>query len=136
MQIRGRLPKPVFVDRTGRRRRLFAFAGAAGGLLLALAAMMLVAGFTGVGPGNLPALPAPAVSKVPRAVSTAGPSATIRPPRPPRAPATTSPVDPGTTGSAAPASTTPPVGVTPGPTHPNNGRAPTHPPKHKPTKGT
>jgi hypothetical protein len=126
----------VFVDRTGRRRRLFAVAGTAGGLLLALASLMLVAGFTGVGPGYLPALPAPAASKVPRAVSTAKPFATIRPPRPTRAPATTYPAIPGTTGSVTPASTTPQAGVTPSPTHTNNGRAPTHPPRHKPTKGT
>jgi hypothetical protein len=136
VQVRGRIPEPVFVDRTGRRRRLFAVAGAAGGLLLALVSLMLVAGFTGVGAGNLPTLPGPAVSKVPRSVSTAQPSAAIRPPRPARAPATTGPADPGTTGSAAPAGTTPQAGVTPSPTHTNNGKAPTHPPRNKPTKGT
>jgi hypothetical protein len=139
MRIRGRTPEPVFVDRTGRRRRLLAVTGAAGGLVLALAALMLVAGFTGIGEGNLPALPAPAASKVPRAVTTTKPSATIRPPGQTRAPATTGPADPGAPGATSavtPASTTAQAGVTPSPTHTNNGRAATHPPRHKPTKGT
>src|SRR4051794_8958471 len=139
MHVRGRTPRPVFVDRTGRRRRLFAVAGAAGGLLLALASLMLVAGFTGVGPGRVPPLPAPptpAASKVPRAVVTARPPATVRSSRQAWAPATTGAPDPGTTGPAPPVSTTPQPAVTPNPAHTNNGRWPTHWPGHKPTKGT
>ena len=47
---------PVFVDRTGRRRRWFALFGAAGGGLLSVATVVLVAGFLGAG-GALPGLP-------------------------------------------------------------------------------
>jgi hypothetical protein len=156
MQERGRPPKPVFVDRTGRRRRLFAVAGAGGGLLLALAAVMLVAGFTGVGPGQAPALPAPDASKRHRAVAPTRPSATIKPPSPTRAAATTGRVDagaadsrtagpatappgsagPSSTGAVPPATTSPPAAVTPSPTQPNRGRSPSHPPKKKQPKGT
>jgi hypothetical protein len=53
----GGAADPVFLDRTGRRRRLFVAAGTAGGLLLATAAVALVAGFTGAGPGSVPGWP-------------------------------------------------------------------------------
>ncbi|MEV4639693.1 hypothetical protein AB0J80_20280 [Actinoplanes sp. NPDC049548] len=46
--------EPVFVDRTGRRRRVMAVAGSAGTLVLALLVLALVAGFTGGGPLPLP----------------------------------------------------------------------------------
>jgi len=49
--------EPEFLDRTGRRRRLFLAAGAAGGLLLFLLLVALVAGFTGAAPGSLPGFP-------------------------------------------------------------------------------
>jgi hypothetical protein len=130
MQLRRQSPEPVFVDRTGRRRRLFAAAGAAGGVLLALASLVLVAGFTGAGAGYLPALPEPAGSKAHSAVSTARSSATTHSP----APAAPGPEDRSTTASIPPATTTPPAGVTPSPTHTNNRRVPTHTPSHKPTK--
>jgi hypothetical protein len=45
---------PVFVDRSGRRRRLVTLTGTAGGLLLAGAVLALLAGFTGAGPVGLP----------------------------------------------------------------------------------
>jgi hypothetical protein len=48
---------PVFLDRTGRRRRLFVAAGSVGGLVLLIAAVALVAGFTGTGPGSVPGWP-------------------------------------------------------------------------------
>jgi hypothetical protein len=57
MQIRKHGTDPVFVDRTGRRRRIFLLAGAAGGVVLVLATVALLAGFTGVGSHYLPALP-------------------------------------------------------------------------------
>ncbi|ROP29539.1 hypothetical protein [Couchioplanes caeruleus] len=46
--------EPVFVDRTGRRRRVVALAGSAGALVLVLAAVALIAGFTGTVPASLP----------------------------------------------------------------------------------
>jgi hypothetical protein len=48
---------PVFVDRSGRRRQLFAAAGFAGGTALLVATGALLAGFTGVGTAHVPALP-------------------------------------------------------------------------------
>jgi cytoskeletal protein RodZ len=134
MQLRRHGPEPVFVDRTGRRRRLFAAAGAAGGVLLALASLVLVAGFTGAGAGYLPALPEPAGSKAHSAVSTASPSATTRSAGPSPAPATPGREDRTTTASVPPATTTPPTSVTPSPTHTNNRNVPTHTPSHKPSK--
>jgi hypothetical protein len=49
--------KPVFVDHAGRRRCLVVVAGAAGGVVLVLALLTLLAGFTGAGPRYLPWLP-------------------------------------------------------------------------------
>jgi hypothetical protein len=48
---------PVFVDRTGRRRRIAVVAGGIAGLALVLAALAMFVGFTGVGAGYLPGLP-------------------------------------------------------------------------------
>jgi hypothetical protein len=50
---------PVFVDRSGVRRRWFVVLGVAGAGVLALSVLVLVAGFLGTGPG-LPDLPVPA----------------------------------------------------------------------------
>ena len=130
MHVRRQSPEPVFVDRTGRRRRLFAAAGAGGGVLLALASLVLVAGFTGAGAGYLPALPEPAGSKVHSAGSTASPSATTRS----LAPAAPAHESRSTTASVPPATATPPATVTPSPTHTNNRRVPTQTPSHKPSK--
>jgi hypothetical protein len=55
---RRRIAEPVFLDRTGLRRRVVATAGAVGALLLALMLLALLAGFTGVGRGSMPDLPA------------------------------------------------------------------------------
>jgi hypothetical protein len=123
--------EPVFVDRTGRRRRLFAVAGGAGAILLALASLVLVAGFTGAGAGYLPTLPQPAGSKARGGVSTAKPSETTRPAVPTRAPATAGSAGTGSVPSATP---TPPAAVTPTPSRTNNRRVPTQTPSHKPTK--
>ena len=134
MLLRRQSPEPVFVDRTGRRRRLFAAAGAVGGVLLALASLVLVAGFTGAGAGYLPALPEPAGSKGHSAVSTASPSTTTRSAGPSHAATAPSPGDRNTTAPVPPTTTAPPATVTPSPTHTNNRRVPTHTPSHKPTK--
>jgi hypothetical protein len=129
-QMPVRTPEPVFVDRTGRRRRLFAVAGGVGAILLALASLVLVAGFTGAGAGYLPTLPEPAGTKARGAVSTAKPSATTRPAGP--AHATAGAADPRTTASVPSATPTPPAGVTPSRT--NNRKVPTQTPSHKPAK--
>jgi len=48
---------PVFVDRSGRRRRLIVIAGTAGTLVLLAAIVALLAGFTGAGPVAVPGWP-------------------------------------------------------------------------------
>lgn len=48
---------PVFVDRSGRRRRLFTGLGAGLGVLLAAGSLLLVAGLMGTSPVPLPGLP-------------------------------------------------------------------------------
>jgi hypothetical protein len=48
---------PVFVDRSGRRRRLFTSLGAGLGVLLAAGSLLLVAGLLGTSPVPLPGLP-------------------------------------------------------------------------------
>ncbi|WP_173079635.1 hypothetical protein [Phytohabitans rumicis] len=116
---------PVFVDGTGRRRRLFALAGAAAGVLLALAALVLVAGFTGTGPGHLPTLPLPAGGDAREAVSPPRPSGT--PTTPAQAPRPGLPI-PSTVESPSVAA------VTPSPSRSNHRRVPTHTPGNKPSK--
>jgi hypothetical protein len=134
VHLRGPAPEPVFVDRTGRRRRLFAAAGAGGALLLALATLVLVAGFTGAGAGSLPALPQPAASKVRSTEPAAAPPEPTRAPAPSRTPATERPADRVGTAPAKPAATSPPPTATPSPTRKNNRRVPTHTPSHKPKR--
>jgi hypothetical protein len=113
---------PVFLDRSGRRRRLVLVAGAFFGVLLMASAGMLVAGMSGASPTGVPGFP-DAVRQVDEA--TPGPDAP---------PPTTTP-DPGTSGQVPP-STLP----TPGASAPTdsiaNRRVPSHTPAHppKPTK--
>jgi hypothetical protein len=132
---------PVFVDRTGRRRRLIALAGSAGGLMLTLILLALVAGFTGVGPASVPGWP-DAAAGVPGArakpsPSPASPSArsrplTAEPPIAEQAPAGDSSRSavPDVTPSSA--TVTPSGSVTPTPK--NNGRRPTHTPNPRSSK--
>ena len=126
MHVRRQSPDPVFVDRTGRRRRLFAATGAAGGVLLAIASLALVAGLTGAGDSSLPALPEATVTKT----HAATPSATTRSPEstPTR---TARPEERGGTATPATTTTPPQAGVTPSPTHTNNRRVPTNRPSKK-----
>jgi len=126
MHVRRQSPDPVFVDRTGRRRRLFAATGAAGGVLLAIASLALVAGFTGAGDASLPALPEQTAGKT-HAVSTATPSATTRSTG--STPTRTARTE--ERGSTSPV-TTPQASATPSPTHTNNRRVNTNRPSKKP----
>ncbi|HZM75579.1 MAG TPA: hypothetical protein VFC19_07615 [Candidatus Limnocylindrales bacterium] len=49
--------KPIFMDASGRRRRLFTMIAAAAGVLMTTAVVILVAGFVGPSAGHLPGLP-------------------------------------------------------------------------------
>lgn len=116
--------EPVFVDRSGRRRRLVVWAGTAGGALLALAAVVLLAGFTGAGT-DAPTLPGgsptPTVDSRLRTGTGATPGPGAAPPAPtPTVRASTTPT---------PAATRAPV------TSPSRrGRGPDHTPG-RPAKG-
>lgn len=123
--------KPVFVDRTGQRRRLVRVAGAAAGLALALASLLLVAGFTGAGPGHLPLLPQPAggAPAEPRSPAAPRPGGAV-PSQPATAPAPTG--RPATT--APPAATATGGTPTPTPSRGSHRRVPTHAPGNKPSK--
>lgn len=57
MRHQRRVTRPVFVDGSGRRRRLILVAGSAIGVLVVLALVMLVAGLFGASPVHLPGLP-------------------------------------------------------------------------------
>lgn len=119
--------KPIFVDRSGRRRRLVRVAGAATGLALALASVLLVAGFTGAGPGHLPLLPDPAGGRM--GVPTRSPRPEVAP-----GPATTSVPPPAGDRTTAPAATTAAGGATATPSRNAHRRVPTHTAGNKPSK--
>src|SRR5262250_976659 len=77
---------PIFMDSSGKRRRLFTMIAAAAGVLMTTAVVILVAGFVGPSAGHLPGLPdlqpgqQQEVAKVPQPTPAPGvPSA--RPPR-------------------------------------------------------
>ncbi|MDQ7911499.1 hypothetical protein RB614_44150 [Phytohabitans sp. ZYX-F-186] len=132
MHVRRRPTKPVFVDRSGRRRHLVRVTGVAGGLGLALAAVLLVAGFTGSGTGRPPSLPEPAGGQM-----GGGPTAS----RPPAGPGSTAP-PPGTapapggrSATPAPAPATTAAVASPAPSGSSHRRVPTHTPGNgKPVK--
>jgi hypothetical protein len=117
--------KPVFVDRTGQRRRLVKVAGVAAGLALAAVSLLLLAGFTGTGPGHLPLLPEP----VGGAPGAPRPSAETRPVPPSPAPVRTSASQPVTAAPTA-------ASATPTPSRSSHRRVPTHTPGNgnKPSK--
>jgi hypothetical protein len=70
-----RAPKPVFVDRSGRRHRVVVASGAAAGVLVLLALAMLVAGLFGASPVPLPGLPD--LDGQPATQPATGPSASL-----------------------------------------------------------
>ncbi|GAA4460412.1 hypothetical protein [Phytohabitans houttuyneae] len=121
--------KPVFVDRSGRRRRLVRAAGTAAGLALALASALLVAGFTGAGPDHLPLLPDPAGGRIGNVPASARPSVTPAP-----APPSRSAPPSGQPTSRAPSSAVPATTAAPTPSRTNHRRVPTHTPGNKPSK--
>jgi hypothetical protein len=134
-------PEPVFLDRSGRRQRVVALAGTAGGLLLALAALALIAGFTGAGPSTLPGWPAAApVHPARTATATAGPPTATPPARRPSssAPGPSSATPAATTPSPSPSpSVTPPAtpSASPTPTSPGHRHNPSKKPNpHRPVK--
>jgi hypothetical protein len=131
--------EPVFLDRTGRRRRFVAAAGASVILLLTLMVLALLAGFTGGAPRTMPGWPAadghprparPAPERTEPAPSVASlATATSRPSAPVTRPAKTdqpSGSEPTTMGPATILPATP----TASPTRPGNGhgRNPSHTP--------
>jgi hypothetical protein len=123
--MRGRrnaATEPVFLDRTGRRHRIVAAAGAAATVLLSMLMLALLAGLTGVGAGDMPGWPAaggharsaqpvsprtkPSSSAV-RATATGRPSAPAPPPALTARPTNAAPA--ATTTSAPVAPTTSPT---------------------------
>ena len=118
-----RAPQPVFVDSTGRRRRLAAILGVAGAALLTLVSAMLVAGFIGGGSGYLPGLPnaprtEPAVGQPGTPLGNGSPATPGAP-----APGRTSPAPATSAGSGSPpvpgGSATPPSNQPASPGHRN-----------------
>jgi hypothetical protein len=127
--------EPVFVDRTGRRRRLFGAAGTVGGLALMLVSAALVAAFTGTGPGRLPLLPESTVGPARTAEPQAVPSPTPRPSNPaPPLPAGGADPGAGPTRATPPAAPAQAAGATPSPTgKAAKRRVPTHTPGSRAT---
>ncbi|WP_433360691.1 hypothetical protein ACQPZX_27165 [Actinoplanes sp. CA-142083] len=121
---------PVFVDRSGRRRRLLVGAGLAGGVLLVTAVVALLAGFTGPGEAGLPGWPAAtgraAVPKSRAAVpatTRARPAATV-----------TRPAAPPPTSASPSTSATPSVSATPSASASAHPRNHAHSPGARPSK--
>lgn len=118
-----RAPNPVFVDRSGRRRRIVITAGAGAGVLVVVALGLLVAGLFGASPVPLPGLP-----ELGNPAPTQQAPAPSAPPAPPPVPRT----------STAPPAVTPQpsttLSTTAEPTSPRH--VPTHTPtdKGKPPK--
>ncbi|MEU7819435.1 hypothetical protein [Catellatospora sp. NPDC049133] len=100
--------RPVFVDRTGRRRRLFTVLAAGGGVALTLMLGIVVAGFLGVEGAGLPGLPQLLPDR-PVAEESAEPSPSPSTPEPlPQPGATASPSPTKTTGEPSTAPTAAP----------------------------
>ena len=97
---------PVFVDRTGRRRRLAGFGAAVAAVMLVSAVVIMLAGFVGAGDAKLPGLPGLGGAQAPGVAPAAGQSAlthpTSRAPRPQSPAATGATAAPGGLASTAP----------------------------------
>ncbi|MEV0570368.1 hypothetical protein [Dactylosporangium sp. NPDC050588] len=100
---------PVFVDRTGRRRRLFTVLGAGLGVLLAAGCALLIAGLLGASPVPLPGLPEngqigrhqDGLGTAPTSGTSVRPSAKPSTPRPAAAPVTSGEAPPSPSASAS-----------------------------------
>jgi len=95
---------PIFVDSTGRRRKLFTMIAAAAGVLLTTAVVILVAGFVGAGSSHLPGLPdlqpvQQEVAKVPEPPPSSGLQTDPARTPPPQGGTTTAPSTPDTRGN-------------------------------------
>lgn len=133
MHVRRQRTDPVFVDRTGRRRRLFMATGAAGGVAMALVTLALIAGFTGAGPGYLPTLPESAGDQQLDSGEAGQPSAAVRPVSP--SPRIASPAT-GARPTPAPSPTQALPAASPTPTPNSHRRVPTHTPNNRPSKAS
>jgi hypothetical protein len=107
--------RPVFVDRSGRRRRLVRLAGASLGAALAAVLALLLAAMSGASPVRVPGFPDPGRNAGGVDATTPAPP---RRPDPPDSPAITTVVPPPSTGPAA------------APTQTVKRRIPTHTPDH------
>lgn len=142
--------EPVFLDRTGRRRRLVTVLSAAAALLLTLIVLALLVGLTGMGGGSMPGWPAAngrpgRVQPTPQHTELA-PSAAVRATATYRRSANTTPrtMDIGQPSSAVPTTTQPPTAsasptptatMSATPTTKAHGRKPSHSPNPRSSRG-
>ncbi|WP_155371140.1 hypothetical protein [Catellatospora vulcania] len=117
--------RPVFVDRTGRRRRLFTVLAAGGGVALTLMLGIVVAGFLGVEGAGLPGLPQLLPDR-PVAEESADPEPATSTPEPQPQPATAP--------SASPTKTTGKPSAVPTSSSSTRGNRPTDRPHPAPSK--
>ncbi|MDG6100840.1 hypothetical protein Daura_02115 [Dactylosporangium aurantiacum] len=122
---------PVFVDRSGRRRRLFTGLGAGMGVLLVLGASLLIAGLLGSSPVPLPGLPQSGQGAQHRDGAGSGgiapaPSRTSAVPRP--TPTGAPPAVPAGSTTGGPAAGSPPA------SEPHDSRRTSHPANAKPSR--
>lgn len=119
---------PVFVDASGRRRRVWRRAGIAVGAALLAGLGLLATGLFGNTPLGTPSWPSGQM----RNVTT--PSARPAAPPAPR-PSSVAPVAGRASGTGTAATSAPPVSQRPSTTHPGNGRKPSHTPgKGRPSR--
>jgi len=122
MRIRNEAPtrgQPVFLDRSGRRRRLVLLVGGCVGTVLIASIALLGVGLSGASPVHIPGFP------------DAGRHAGGSSPEPIGAAPSTGSAEPGT-GSAPLPVVTPGSGATASPETTNPRRIPTHTPSHPP----
>jgi hypothetical protein len=121
--------RPVFVDRTGRRRRVLVLVGISGAVGVLSAAVGLLLAITGTGGGAVPNLP----GSTARAQAAASPHPTSADHAPTRRPAPSAGSTPGGAASTAPAVNPSPSPAPP--TTPATTPSPTvNPHRHVPTQ--
>ena len=128
----GATADAVFVDRTGRRRRVFTILGLGVGAVLLAAVALLVAGLTGTAPVTLPGLPVREHAVMRGEVGPVASTASPAPKRSSRS-ATSPPDSPAV--AAGPSNPRPAATVTSSPPAVTHGNRPsTHPGHPKPTR--